>query len=141
MGMLKEFKEFAMKGNLIDIAVGFVMGAAFKSVVTSFTGGIVSPLIGLIFDTDFKDLKYIAREGVADEAGKITGEVAVLYGDFLTNVIDFIIVAFVMFMVVKGVNKLNALNKKKEEEAAPEAPKGPSQEELLIEIRDLLSKK
>ena len=149
MGMLKEFKEFAMKGNLIDIAVGFVMGAAFKSVVTSFTGGIVSPLIGLIFNSDLKDLKYIAREGVADEAGKIIGEVAVLYGNFLTNVIDFIIVAFVMFMVVKGVNRLNALTKKKEEEeeeeeeeeATPEAPKGPSQEELLVEIRDLLSKK
>ncbi|UMB59721.1 large conductance mechanosensitive channel protein MscL [Lutibacter sp. A80] len=134
--MLKEFKDFAMKGNLIDIAVGFVMGAAFKSVVTSFTGGIVSPLIGLIFNSDLKDLKYIVKEGVADEAGKVVGEVAVLYGDFLTNVIDFIIVAFVMFMVVKGVNAT-----KKKEEPAPEAPKGPSQEDLLAEIRDLLAKK
>lgn len=138
--MIKEFKEFAMKGNLVDIAVGFVMGAAFKSVVTSFTGGIVSPIIGMIFNTNFKDLKYVMKDGVADEAGKITGEVAILYGDFLTNVIDFIIVAFVMFMVVKGVNKLNDLNKK-EEEPAPEEPKGPTQEELLSEIRDLLSKK
>ncbi len=136
MGMLKEFKDFAMKGNLVDIAVGFVMGAAFKAVVTSFTGGIVSPLVGLIFNSDLKDLKYIVKDGVANEAGKITGEVAVLYGDFLTNVIDFIIVAFVMFLVVKGINKM-----KKEEKAAPEAPKGPTQEELLIEIRDLLSKK
>lgn len=136
MGMFKEFKDFAMKGNLIDIAVGFVMGAAFKSVVTSFTGGIVSPLIGLIFKSDFKDLKYIAKEGVANEAGEIIGEVAVLYGDFLTNVIDFIIVAFVMFMVVKAVNAT-----KKKEVPAPEAPKGPSQEDLLAEIRDLLAKK
>ncbi len=136
MGMIKEFKDFAMKGNLVDIAVGFVMGAAFKSVVTSFTGGIVSPLIGLIFNSDLKDLKYIAKEGVANDAGEIIGEVAVLYGDFLTNVIDFIIVAFVMFMVVKGVNAT-----KKKEEPAPEAPKGPSQEDLLAEIRDLLSKK
>ena len=135
MGMLKEFKEFAMKGNLVDIAVGFVMGAAFKQVVTSFTGGIVSPLIGLLFNANFKDLKYIAKEGIADEAGKITGEVAILYGEFLTNIIDFIIVAFVMFMVVKGVNAL-----KKKEEPAPEAPKGPSQEDLLTEIRDLLKK-
>ncbi|WP_218939675.1 large conductance mechanosensitive channel protein MscL [Lutibacter citreus] len=134
--MLKEFKDFAMKGNLIDIAVGFVMGAAFKAVVTSFTGGIVSPLIGLIFNSDLKDLKYIVKDGVADEAGKVVGEVAVLYGDFITNVIDFIIVAFVMFLVVKGVNKM-----KKVEEPAPEAPKGPSQEDLLAEIRDLLSKK
>ena len=69
MGMLKEFKDFAMKGNLVDIAVGFVMGAAFKQVVTSFTGGIVSPIIGLIFNTDFKDLKYIVTEGVADAMG------------------------------------------------------------------------
>lgn len=136
MGMIKEFKDFAMKGNLVDIAVGFVMGAAFKSVVTSFTGGIVSPLIGLIFNSDFKDLKYIAKEGVANEAGEVVGEVAVLYGDFLTNVIDFIIVAFVMFMVVKAVNAT-----KKKEEPAPEAPKGPSQEDLLAEIRDLLAKK
>jgi large conductance mechanosensitive channel len=136
MGMLKEFKEFAMKGNLVDIAVGFVMGAAFKAVVTSFTGGIVSPLIGLIFNSDFKDLKYIVKEGVADEAGKVAGEVAILYGDFLTNVIDFIIVAFVMFMVIKGINAT-----KKKEEPAPEAPKGPTQEELLADIKELLSKK
>lgn len=134
--MFKEFKDFAMKGNLVDIAVGFVMGAAFKSVVTSFTGGIVSPLIGLIFNSDFKDLKYVVKDGVADEAGKVVGEVAVLYGDFITNVIDFIIVAFVMFMIIKGINKT-----KKKEEPAPEAPKGPSQEDLLTEIRDLLSKK
>jgi large conductance mechanosensitive channel len=136
MGMLKEFKDFAMKGNLVDIAVGFVMGAAFKSVVTSFTGGIVSPLIGLVLKADFKDLKYIAREGVANDAGEVVGEVAILYGDFLANVIDFIIVAFVMFMIIKGINKT-----KKKEEPAPEAPKGPSQEDLLTEIRDLLSKK
>ncbi len=136
MGMLKEFKEFAMKGNLVDIAVGFVMGAAFKQVVTSFTGGIVSPLIGLLFNADFKDLKYIAKEGVADEAGKVTGEVAILYGEFLTNIIDFIIVAFVMFIVVKAINAM-----KKKEEPAPAAPKGPSQEDLLGEIRDLLKNK
>lgn len=136
MGMLKEFKDFAMKGNLVDIAVGFVMGAAFKSVVTSFTGGIVSPLIGLIFNTNLKDLKYIAKEGVVNDAGEVVGEVAILYGDFLTNVIDFIIVAFVMFMMIKAINKT-----KKEEEPAPEEPKGPSQEDLLTEIRDLLSKK
>lgn len=136
MGMLKEFKDFAMKGNLVDIAVGFVMGAAFNKVVASFTGGIVSPLIGLLFNSDFKDLKYVLKEGIADEAGKVTGEVAVLYGNFLTNLIDFIIVAFVMFMIVKAVNKL-----KKKEEPAPEAPKGPSQEELLAQIRDLLKNK
>ncbi len=136
MKMLHEFKEFAMKGNLVDIAVGFVMGAAFKQVVTSFTGGIVSPLIGLLFKADFRDLKFIAKEGVTDATGKITGEVAILYGDFLTNVIDFIIVAFVMFMIIKGINAM-----KKKEAPAPAAPAGPSQEDLLTEIRDLLAKK
>jgi large conductance mechanosensitive channel len=133
--MLKEFKEFAMKGNLVDIAVGFVMGAAFKEVVTSFTGGIVSPLIGLIFDSDFKSLRYQLKEGVANDKGEIVGDVFLEYGTFITNVIDFIIVAFVMFLVVKGVNKM-----KKKEEPAPEEPKGPSQEDLLGEIRDLLKK-
>jgi len=133
--MLKEFKEFAMKGNLVDIAVGFVMGAAFKEVVTAFTGGIVSPLIGLVFNADFKDLKYVINEGVANDAGEIAGEVAILYGSFLTNVIDFIIVAFVMFMMIKGINKM-----KKEEEPAPEAPAGPSDNDLLKEIRDALKK-
>lgn len=133
--MLKEFKDFAMKGNLVDIAVAFVMGAAFNKVVTSFTGGIVSPLVGLIFNSDFKDLKYIVKEGTANDAGEMVGEVAVMYGDFLTNLIDFIIVAFVMFMIIKGINRL-----KKKEEPAPEAPKGPSDNDLLTEIRDLLKK-
>lgn len=133
--MLKEFKDFAMKGNLVDIAVGFVMGAAFNKVVASFTGGIVSPLIGLLFNADFKDVKWIIKEGTANDAGEIVGEVAILLGEFFTNVIDFIIVAFVMFMIVKGVNKM-----KKKEEPAPEAPKGPTTEELLIEIRDALKK-
>lgn len=124
-----------MKGNLVDIAVAFVMGAAFNNVVKSFTGGIVSPLIGLIFDTDFKALKWIVKEGAANDAGEIVGEVAVLYGDFITNLLDFIIVAFVMFMLIKGINKT-----KKKEEPAPEEPAGPSDNDLLAEIRDLLKK-
>ena len=136
MGMLKEFKDFAVKGNLVDIAVGFVMGAAFNKVVASFTGGIVSPLVGLIFKSDFKGLKYVINEGVIDEAGAVTGEIAVMYGEFLTNLIDFIIVAFVMFMMIKAINKT-----KKQEGPAPGAPKEPSQEDLLVEIRDLLAKK
>ena len=134
--MLKEFKDFVMKGNLVDIAVAFVMGVAFNKVVASFTGGIVSPLIGLIFKADFKNLKFVINEGVADESGSVVGEVAILYGDFITNVIDFIIVAFVMFMIIKGITKM----KKKEEEAAPAPPAGLSDNDLLIEIRDLLRK-
>lgn len=133
--MLKEFKEFAMKGNLVDIAVGFVMGAAFKEVVTAFTGGIISPLMGLIFDSDFKTLKYKLKEGTINDAGERVGEVFLEYGTFLTNVIDFIIVAFVMFMVVKGANKLN-----KKEETATEEPAAPTELDLLAEIRDELKK-
>ena len=133
--MLKEFKDFAMKGNLVDIAVAFVMGAAFNKVVSSFTGGIVSPLIGLIFKSDFKDLKYVITPGTMNDAGETVGEVAVLYGDFLTSLVDFIIVAFVMFMLIKGINAM-----KKKEEPAPAAPSGPSEIDLLKEIRDALKK-
>ena len=133
--MLKEFKDFAMKGNLVDIAVAFVMGAAFNKVVTSFTGGIVSPLVGLIFKSDFKDLKFVITEGVINDAGEKVGEVAVLYGDFLTNLIDFIIVAFAMFMIIKAITKM-----KKKEAPAPAPPAGPSEIDLLKEIRDALKK-
>jgi large conductance mechanosensitive channel len=133
--MLKEFKEFAMKGNLLDIAVGFVMGAAFKEVVTAFTGGIVSPLIGLLFDTNFKDLRMKLQEGETNEAGEVVGEIWLEYGTFLTSVLDFIIVAFVMFLMVKGIN-----NMKKKEEEAPAPDPGPSEKDLLMEIRDALKK-
>jgi len=133
--MLKEFKDFAMRGNLVDIAVAFVMGAAFNKVVSSFTGGIVSPLIGLVFKSDFKDLKFVITQGTMNDAGEVVGEVAVLYGDFLTNLVDFIIVAFVMFMLIKGINAM-----KKKEKPAPAAPSGPSEIDLLKEIRDALKK-
>ena len=92
--------------------------------------------IGLLFNSDLKELKWIVREGLANAEGVVEGTVAVLYGEFITNVIDFIIVAFVMFLVVKAVNKF-----KREEEEAPAPPAGPSQEDLLTEIRDLLAKK
>jgi large conductance mechanosensitive channel len=130
--MLKEFKEFAMKGNLVDIAVAFVMGAAFKDVISSLTGGIISPLIGLVFKANLKDLKYVIQEGVVNSDGLLEGETAIMWGEFVTYVIDFIIVAFVMFLIIKGINAL----KRKEEEA----PSGPSDNELLSEIRDLLKK-
>jgi len=133
--MLKEFKEFAMKGNLVDIAVGFVMGAAFKQVVTSFTGGIVSPLIGLVFKADLKDLKYVISEGSINSEGVVEGGSVLLWGQLLTHTIDFIIVAFVMFLLVKGVNAF-----KRKEEVLPPEPVGPSDNELLSEIRDLLKK-
>ena len=132
--MWSEFKDFAMKGNLVDIAVGFVMGAAFNNVVAKFTGGIVSPLIGMIFNTNFNDMKYVLKAGEKNDAGELVGEIAVLYGEFLTALLDFLIVAFVMFLIVKGIN-----NMKKEAEEA--APPGPSASEVLLgEIRDLLKK-
>ncbi|MDG2483980.1 MAG: large conductance mechanosensitive channel protein MscL [Bacteroidetes bacterium] len=130
--MFKEFKEFAMKGSLVDIAVAFVMGAAFKDVVTSFTGGIISPLVGLIFNANLKDLKYIIQKGVVNNNGIIEGESAILWGNFITYLIDFIIVAFVMFLIIKGINAL----KRKEEDIST----GPSDNDLLSEIRDLLKK-
>ena len=135
--MFKEFKEFAMRGNLVDIAVAFVMGAAFGKVITSFTGGIVSPLIGLLVGDNLADAKYVIRDAeVNAEGAEIASEVAVLWGDFLTSVIDFLIVAFVMFLIIKGINSL-----KKKEAEAPAAPPEPSNEEkLLTEIRDLLKK-
>ena len=105
MGFIKEFKDFAMKGNLVDIAVAFVMGGAFGKVVTSFTEGIVSPLIGMIGGADLSKNMYELKPAVLDAAGKVVTEaVAIKWGDFLTAIINFIIVAFVMFLVIKAIN-------------------------------------
>ena len=135
MGFLKEFKDFAMKGNLVDIAVAFVMGGAFGKVVTSFTEGIVAPLIGMLGGADLSKNMYVLKAAVVDATGKVVTEaVTVKYGDFLTAIINFIIVAFVMFLVIKGINAM----KKKQEEAAPAGPS--STDALLIEIRDALKK-
>ena len=135
MGMLKEFKEFAMKGSLVDIAVAFVMGGAFGKVITSFTEGMVAPLVGLLSGKDLSKNMWVIQDQVKDAAGKIvTPEVAVQWGAFLTAVIDFVIVAFVMFLVIKAINSL----KKKQEEAAPAAT--PEDISLLREIRDSLKK-
>ncbi|MFN8351498.1 MAG: large-conductance mechanosensitive channel protein MscL [Flavobacteriales bacterium] len=143
MGMMKEFKEFAMRGNLIDMAVGVVMGAAFGKVVSGFVDGMVMPLVGkLTSGVDFKEMKWVIQQGVAegkDAAGNVVAavpEVAVKYGAFITTIIDFTIVAFAVFMVIKAINAA-----KKKEEAAPAAPPAPSNEEkLLMEIRDALKK-
>jgi large conductance mechanosensitive channel len=142
MGMLKEFKEFAMKGNLIDIAVGFVMGAAFNKVVSGFIDGLVMPAIGMITSgVDFNDMKYILKAGspeMKDAAGAVTvpavPEVAMSYGAFITTLINFIVVAFVVFMIVKAVNKTK-------KEAPPAPPAGPTPDQaLLMQIRDALKK-
>ncbi len=134
MGFIREFKEFAMKGNLVDIAVAFVMGGAFGKVVTSFTEGIVSPLIGMIGGTDLSKNGWTIKDAVMDASGKVTTEaVVVKYGDFLTAIINFIIVALVMFLVIKGINSM-----KKKEEGLPAGPS--STDALLMEIRDALKK-
>ncbi len=138
MSMMKEFKEFAMKGNLIDMAIAFVMGVAFAKIVTAFIDGMVMPLVGkLTAGVDFKSLKIIISDAVLDASGNVvTAETAIRYGEFITVLIDFLLVAFVMFMIIKSVNKL-----KRKEEAAPVAPPPPSDEvKLLTEIRDLLKK-
>jgi large conductance mechanosensitive channel len=133
MAIVKEFKEFAMRGNVVDLAVGVIIGAAFGKIVTSLVTDIIMPPIGILTGgIDFKDLKYVLKPAVDK-----TPETAINYGLFINNVIDFIIVAFCIFLIVKGINSL-----KKKEEAAPAAPPAPTKEEVLLtEIRDLLAKK
>ena len=142
MSMMKEFKEFPMKGNLVDMAVAFVMGAAFTKVTSSFINGMVMPLVGqLTGGVNFDDKKFVlthAAAEVKDASGAVitpaVAEVAVAWGTFITVAIEFLVVAFVMFMVIKAINKM-----KKAEPAPP--PAGPSNEEkLLMEIRDALKK-
>ncbi len=137
MGMVKEFKEFALKGNLVDLAVGFVMGAAFTKITTAFIGGMIMPLVGMIQGKDLNDWKLVLKPAEVGVDGKeAVAEVAVKYGTFITVTIEFLIVAFVMFMLIKALNKM-----KKKEAEAPAAPPEPSaQEKLLMEIRDSLKK-
>ncbi|MES2489904.1 MAG: large-conductance mechanosensitive channel protein MscL [Pseudomonadota bacterium] len=132
MSMMKEFKDFAMRGNVVDLAVGVVIGAAFGAIVTSLVGDVVMPVIGMATSgVDFSKSALVLQEASAD--GK-TPAVLLSYGKFLQAVINFVIVAFVIFLVVKAMNSV-----KKKEAAAPAAT--PAQEVLLAEIRDLLKKK
>ncbi|HMU14813.1 MAG: large-conductance mechanosensitive channel protein MscL [Bacteroidetes bacterium] len=142
MGMMKEFKEFAMKGNLVDMAVAFVMGGAFGKITSAFIDGMVMPVVGqLTGGVDFNNKKWVLTKAAAevkDASGAVTtpavAEVAVKWGTFLTVTIEFLVIAFVMFMVIKAINRM-----KKAEPAPP--PPGPSAEEkLLTEIRDALRK-
>ena len=125
MGFIKEFKEFAMKGNVMDMAVGVIIGGAFGKIVSSLVDDILMPIIGVLTGgVDFTGL--IAKVGDAE----------VKYGVFIQNIIDFLIIAFCIFLMIKAMNKM-----KKEEPEAPAAPAGPTQDELLAEIRDLLKTK
>ena len=133
MSMMKEFKAFAMRGNVIDMAVGIVIGGAFGKIVSSFVADVIMPPIGLLMGrVNFSDLALTLQKAHGDVAA-----VTVNYGKFIKTLLDFIIVAFAIFMVVKGMNSL-----KKKEAAAPPAPAAPSKEELLLtDIRDILKQK
>ena len=132
MSMLQEFKTFAVKGNVMDMAVGIIIGGAFGKIVSSFVSDVIMPPIGLLIGgVNFQDLSITLKEAVGE-----TAAVTLNYGKFIQTVVDFTIIAFAIFLVVKGMNSL-----KKKEEAAPIAPPAPSAEQqLLTEIRDLLKK-
>ncbi|PID89855.1 MAG: large conductance mechanosensitive channel protein MscL [Bacteroidetes bacterium] len=139
MGFLKDFKAFAMRGNIVDMAVGIVIGAAFGKIVSSFVKDILMPPIGILMGgVDFKTLGWVLQEAVLDPETQevITPAITMTYGNFIQTLLDFIIIALAIFMVVKAMIAM-----KKKEEAAPAAPPAPSKEELLLtEIRDLLKK-
>ena len=125
MGFVKEFKEFAMKGNVMDMAVGVIIGGAFGKIVTSLVDDVLMPIIGMITGgVDFNGL--VAK----------VGDATIKYGTFIQNIIDFLIIALCIFCMIKAMNKL-----KKQEEPAPEAPAGPTTEELLADIKDILKNK
>lgn len=132
MGMIQEFKEFAVKGNVVDMAVGVIIGTAFGKIVSSFVADVVMPPIGVLLGgVDFSDLGITVK----DAAGEVAA-VVVAYGKFIQTVIDFAIIAFVIFLVIKVINSL-----KRKAEAAPVAPPAPTPEQVLLtEIRDLLKK-
>ncbi len=139
MKMIQEFKDFAMKGNVVDMAVGIIIGAAFGKIVSSIVADIIMPPIGMIMGgVNFTDLKFTIKAAQLDAATQaMKPAVTINYGQFLQVTVDFIIVAFAIFMMIKVMNAL-----KKKEEAAPAFPPAPSKEEVLLtEIRDLLKKK
>ena len=132
MSMMKEFKDFAVKGNVMDMAIGIIIGAAFGKIVSSFVNDILMPPLGLLLgNVDFSDLAVTLKEAAGDAPAVLWK-----YGAFIQTVVDFVIIAFAIFMMVKWINSL-----KKKEEAAPAAPPAPSKQEVLLgEIRDLLKK-
>lgn len=135
MGLVSEFKEFAMKGNVVDLAVGVIIGAAFGKIVSSLVNDIVMPPLGLLVGgLDFSAQKLVLKPAATDAAGKAIPETAMFYGKFLNNVIDFLIVAIAIFIMIKMINKL-----KRGPAPAPAVPPPPTKEELLLtDIRDIL---
>lgn len=136
--MLQEFKDFAVKGNVLDMAVGIIIGAAFTTIVKALVDGIMMPIVGYFLGgVDFTNIFTVLGDGEFDSlaAAEEAGAAVIKWGVFINALIAFLIVAWILFIIVRNMNKL-----KKEEEAAPEEPAGPTQEELLAEIRDLLAK-
>lgn len=132
---IQEFKDFAMRGNVLDMAIGVVVGGAFGKIVTSLVNDIIMPGVGVLTGgINFTDYKLVIQKGVTEGTEVITPEVAITWGAFIQTIIDFLIIAFCIFLAVKAINQF----KRKEEAPAPAAPAGPTQEELLAEIRDLL---
>ena len=141
MSFIQDFKAFALKGNVVDMAVGVIIGGAFGKIVTSVVNNIIMPPVGVLTGgVDFKDLKVILKEAVVEGENVVSEAVTLNYGQFIQDVVDFLIIAFCIFLMIKGIAKLT---RKKEEEApaepAPE-PEPSAEEKLLTEIRDLLKK-
>lgn len=138
MAVLKELKDFMMRGNVVDLAVGVVVGGAFGQIVNSLVNDIIMPPIGVLLnDVDFTQLKLVIKGATTDAAGEVIPAVSVNYGSFIQTIVNFVIIATAIFFVVKGLNKLH-----KKKEVEPPAPAAPSKEEVLLtEIRDLLKQK
>lgn len=137
---LKEFKEFAMRGNVIDMAVGVVIGGAFGKIVSSIVADVIMPPIGLLVGgAKFTDLQWVMKQAVIEDGVETVAAVTLNYGNFIQNVFDFLIIAFSIFLFIKFIN--NFTKKKPEEEKAPEPVAPPKEEVLLTEIRDLLKER
>ena len=139
MALRKELKEFLLRGNVVDMAVGIVVGGAFGKIVTSFVNDILMPPIAMLLgDSKFTDMKLVLQAAVMDGEEVIKPAITFNYGNFIQVIVDFLIIGISIFFVIKGINKMK---RKKEEEPAPEAPPAPTKEEtLLTEIRDLSKK-
>ncbi len=139
MGFISEFKDFAMRGNVVDMAVGIVIGGAFGNIVSSFVSDVIMPPIGMLLGgVDFNDLKVVMKQAVIEGGEVVAPAVSINYGSFINTIIDFLLIALAIFAVIKFMNKM-----KKQEEPAPEpeaAPEPTTEEKLLAEIRDLLKK-
>jgi large conductance mechanosensitive channel len=141
--MWKEFKEFAFKGNVLDLAVGVILGGAFGKIVTSIVNDLIMPIFGYaLAGMDFKSMKYVLSEAIMEGDVVVKPEAAIMYGNFIQNIVDFLIVALSIFIFIKLINNSKKkLIKQKEAAPTPAEPAKPTQEELLAEIRDLLKQK